>query len=58
MVNKENRNVSVEVDRKKHKTYKLYAVKKGIKLKHLTEMALDAYTKGKMRNELKKDRGC
>ena len=47
MANKEKGNVSVEVDRKKHKTYKLYAVRKGIKLKKLTELALDEYIKGK-----------
>ena len=45
--NKEKSNVSVEISRKKHKTYKLYAVKKGIKLKQLTEMALDEFIKNK-----------
>jgi hypothetical protein len=44
-IRKEKRNVSVEIDRKKHKTYKLYAVRKGIKLKKLTEMALDEFIK-------------
>ena len=44
---KEIRTVSVEIDRKKHKTYKLYAVRKGIKLKQLTEMALDEFIKNK-----------
>ncbi len=42
---KKKGNVSVEIDRKKHKTYKLYAVRKGIKLKQLTEMALDEFIK-------------
>ena len=37
----------IEVDRKKHRNYKLFAVKRGLKLKELAELALDAYTKGK-----------
>ena len=37
---------SVELDRKKHKIYKLFAVKNGLKLKELAEMAIDKYIKG------------
>ncbi len=37
----------IEVDRKKHRNYKLFAVKRGMKLKELAELAMDAYTKGK-----------
>ena len=44
---KERGKACVEIDRKKHKTYKLFAVKKGLKLKELAELALDEYTKGK-----------
>lgn len=38
---------SVELDCKKHKIYKLFAVKNGLKLKELAELALDEYIKGK-----------
>lgn len=38
----------IEVNRNKHKKYKIYAIQQGIKLKELAELALDAYTsKGK-----------
>ena len=38
----------IEVDRKKHRKYKIFAIQKGLKLKELAEQALDAYTtKGK-----------
>ena len=37
----------IEVDRKKHQNYKLFAVKRGIKLKELAEIAIDEYTKRK-----------
>lgn len=37
----------IEVNRKKHRNYKLFAVRKGIKLKELAELALDEYIKGK-----------
>ena len=37
----------IEVDRKKHRNYKLFAVKRGMKLKELAELALDAYTSNK-----------
>lgn len=46
--NREERGKScIEVDRKKHRNYKLFAVKRGLKLKELAEMALDAYTSNK-----------
>ena len=45
--NKEKRNVSIEIDRKKHKGYKIFAVKNGLKLKELVEFAIDKYIKGK-----------
>ena len=38
---------SVELDCKKHKIYKLFAVKNGLKLKELAELALDEYIKAK-----------
>ena len=44
---KEKKNVSVEIDRKKHKVYKIFAVKNGLKLKELVEFSLDKYIKGK-----------
>ena len=37
----------IEVDRKKHRNYKLFSVKRGMKLKELAELALDEYTKRK-----------
>ena len=43
----QSRNVSVEINRKKHKGYKLFAVKNGLKLKELVEVALDEYIKRK-----------
>mgnify|MGYP003811730319 CR=1 FL=1 len=46
--NREERGKScIEVDRKKHRSYKLFAVKRGMKLKELAELALDAYTSNK-----------
>lgn len=46
-ISKVKGNVSVEIDRKKHKVYKIFAVKNGLKLKELVEFALDKYIKGK-----------
>ena len=37
----------IEVNRNKHKKYKIYAIQKGIKLKELAELALDTYTSNK-----------
>ena len=37
----------IEVNRKKHKKYKIYAIQQGIKLKELAEFALDEYIKAK-----------
>jgi len=44
---KERGKASVELDRKKHRIYKLFAVKNGLKMKELAELALDEYIKGK-----------
>ena len=38
---------SVELASKKHKVYKIYAVKNGLKLKELAELAIDEYIKAK-----------
>lgn len=46
--NREERGKScIEVNRIKHKKYKIFAIQKGLKLKELAEMALDAYTSKK-----------
>ena len=37
------RNQPIEVDRTKHRKYKLHAVKNGLTIKELTEAALDQY---------------
>ena len=37
----------IEVNRNKHKKYKIFAIQKGMKLKELAELALDEYTKRK-----------
>lgn len=44
---RKGKNVSIEINRKKHKIYKLFAVKNGLKLKELVEFSLDKYIKGK-----------
>ncbi len=37
----------IEVNRNKHKKYKIYAIQQGFKLKELAELALDEYIKAK-----------
>ncbi len=37
------RNLNIDVDRMKHRKYKLFAVKNGLTLKELAEIALDQY---------------
>ena len=37
----------IEVNRIKHKKYKIFAIHKGLKLKELAELALDEYIKRK-----------
>jgi hypothetical protein len=44
---KERGKSCIEVDSRKHRIYKMFAVKRGIKLKELAELALDAYTSNK-----------
>ena len=42
---KERGKSCLEVDSRKHRLYKMFAVKRGIKLKELAEIAIDEYTK-------------
>jgi len=44
---KERGKSCIEVDSRKHRLYKVFAVKRGIKLKELAELAIDEYTKRK-----------
>jgi hypothetical protein len=44
---KERGKSCIEVDSRKHRLYKMFAVKRGIKLKELAELAIDEYTKRK-----------
>jgi hypothetical protein len=44
---KERGKSCIEVDSRKHRLYKIFAVKRGMKLKELAELAIDEYTKRK-----------
>ncbi len=44
---KERGKSCIEVDSRKHRLYKMFAVKRGMKLKELAELAIDEYTKRK-----------